>query len=391
MAATAGSAAARPVPGARAAGHGRGSPRPATRGAAAAPLPVALSLLLLLGAPAPAPAAPAPPTPYQEQSAIEYGLDYSQRIRGCPNANPNCVSTSSRAGDTYSAPWRAPEGFTAAQVADALVAYISGSMPGAEVEAREAGAAGAGTEYLRMAVPSPVWGTDRVEFLAKVSLPSRRRDPRGARAGTRRGAAPPRTPRAEPRPDGAGGGGQRPELGRRPGRGPRSPGEPAVPTCQHVPPRRPGVGRVPVAGRAGARGGGRVDGGGVGVAGAHVGVHIQVTRCPAPPPPGPGAGPGPAPPGGPPPPPPGTAAGDRRGGQVHLARHAANLGRRPAEEADEGDPRGPGLAARRLRAHRVLPVGRGVHADSAGPPRSGRRPGRGRGRDCRVRPPGRAA
>ena len=47
----------------------------------------------------------------------------------------------------------------------------------------------------------------------------------------------------------------------------------------------------------------------MGVAGAHVGVHIQVTRCPAPPPPGPAAGPRPAPPSAPPPPPPGPQRG----------------------------------------------------------------------------------
>lgn len=82
--------------------------------------------------PPPASAASFTSTPYTDLSnSIDYGLSRDGRIRPCPGAIPNCVSTSSTT-DLYAPALRA-EATTPAQAAELLDAAVAASLRGEKI------------------------------------------------------------------------------------------------------------------------------------------------------------------------------------------------------------------------------------------------------------------
>ena len=93
-------------------------------------------------------------TPYTDLSnSIDYGLTRDGRVRPCPGAIPNCVSTSSTT-DRYAPALRA-EATTPAQAAELLDAAVAASLKGSEKIFQGAASRGAGLEgiFLQYEVP----------------------------------------------------------------------------------------------------------------------------------------------------------------------------------------------------------------------------------------------
>ena len=86
------------------------------------------------------------------------------RLQACPSTF-NCVSTSSRSSDQYTAPWvAAPELKSAKQAADEVVEAVRVLFPQAELVTSEALPTG---HYVRFRIPGRFSLPDEIEFLVR--------------------------------------------------------------------------------------------------------------------------------------------------------------------------------------------------------------------------------